>query len=797
MSNINEANKTLLNSLEKRGLLEMTKAYFRTNLIETLKKDDFYKTAPSGFNNINIESIKDQRSINILKLQYSLINDFLIRTKMTYTQNIFSNEIKSLLENNTPFTDTEIIRNLHLNTKQISNMRLNSKLNSTTSDLIKSTYLYHLINLHSNMNKIDSESQTLFPEDELKNKKKEINLEKELKKIDDKYNKLLNIEQVLPFNKSNEKKFLEYKEELDNKYKEDLKNEMERFKNIELNNMRTEENKKYVEKIEQIRQEYDNIYEKKYDEIKNMKKILDEKEKMLEKDLDKKTIENNELILSQLKKIRDDNDSRITQYLNEINKLTTEKNILEQTVEDLKEKFDIELQTQINKIKSNYAEQLNTEKNILKEESELQKKILINNYTTNKSLSENNNQNNIFNPLLLDKSKRKDSLEDKSGNIYLKNSNFNKKKLAEDFHNRRKRLEKIDEEQERLNNKMKYEFRDMINEPYSPIVYLNQDEIDQIKNNNDYINMNNLIQNEKKEIKSNKKNNMNNNININNNKEMKSPYRNNNKNNNQTSMEFNKNKYQNNNSILNNSKNIGLNNSIGMSNMGIPSANIFNNNNNNMNSTNKKSSGVIEENIDYENVSSSQKSKEQSNKRSGNFNPNNIGINNNNINNSNKKSIFPPINNNISYSIKEEINISPNKSKSKMGSSGKKNFDNNNFNNFNKSSRKNNNLDNKDDEEDDYGEGDFENNISSFNQTSDKKQIKFGSKIKNQNDNVEESYNDFDNTKGLINKGINFDGSSGFNNNLSKFNNNININNNKNNNNDESEIKEDIEYDYN
>ena len=784
MSDLNEANKTLLNSLEKRGLLEMTKAYFRTNLIETLKKDDFYKTAPSGFNNINIESIKDQNSINILKLQYSLINDFLIRTKMTYTQNIFSNEIKSLLENNTPFTDTEIIRNLHLNTKQISNIRLNSKLNSTTSDLIKSTYLYHLINLHSNMNKIDSEAQTLFPEDELKNKKTEINLEKELKKIDEKYNKLLNIEQVLPFNKSNEKKFLEYKEELDNKYKEDLKNEMERFKNIELNNMRMEENKKYVEKIEKIRQEYDNIYEKKYDEIKNMKKILDEKEKMLEKDLDKKTIENNELILSQLKKIRDDNDSRITQYLNEINKLTTEKNILEQTVEDLKEKFDVELQKQINKIKNNYTEQLNTEKNILKEESEREKKILINNYTNNKSLSDINNQNIIINPLLLEKNpKRRDSLEDKSGNIYLKSSNFNKKKLAEDFHNRRKRLEEIDEEQERLNNKMKYEFRDMINEPSSPIVYLNQEEIDQIKNNNDYINMN----------KNSKRNSMNNNIINNNNKEMKSPYRNNNKNNNQASMEFNKNKFQNNQSILNNSKNIGINNSIGMSNMGIPSANIFNNNN--LNNTNKKSSGVIEENIDYENVSSSQKSKEQSNKRSGNFNPNNIIINNN-INNSNKKSIFPPINNNISYSIKEEINISPDKNRSKMGSSSKKNFDNNNFNNFNKSSRKNNNLDNKDDEEDDYGEGDFENNISSFNQTSDKKQIKFG-KIKNQNDNVEESYNDFDNTKGLINKGVNLEGSSGFNNNLSKFNNNININNNKNNNNDESEIKEDIEYDYN
>ena len=791
MSDLNEANKTLLSSLEKRGLLEMTKAYFRTNLIETLKKDDFYKTAPSGFNNINIQSIKDQKSINILRLQYSLINDFLIRTKMTYTQNIFSNEIKSLLENNIPFTDTEIIRNLHLNTKQISNMRLNSNLNSTTIDLIKNTYLYHLINLHSNMNKIDSETQTLFPDEKQKGAKKEIDLEKELKKIDEKYNKMLDIEKVLPFNKSNEKKFLEYKEECDNKYKEDLKNEIERFKNIELSNMRMEENKKYIEKIEQIRQEYEIVYEKKYEEIKNMKKILDEKEKMIEKEQDKKSIENNELILSQLKKIREDNDLKVSQYINDINKLTNEKMILEQTIQDLKEKFDTELQTQISKIKNNYLEQLTTERNILKEESEREKKILINNYTNKSPYENSNNQNIIFNPILDKNSKRKDSIEEKNNNIYLKNSNFNKK-LAEDFHNRRKRLEEIDEEQERLNNKMKYEFKDMINDPSTPIVYLNQEEIDQIKNNNDYIN--NIIITDKKESKTNKKNNMDNWNNNINNKEIKSPYRNNKSNMNQNSM----NKFQNNNSILSNSKNIGINNSIGMSNMGIPSANIFNNN---INNTTKKSSGIIEENIENENISSSQKSKEQSNKRSGNFNPNNININNNNANSSNKKSIFPPINNNMSYSIKEEINISPNKSRSKMGSSDKKNFDNNNFSNFNKSSRKNNNMDNKDDEEDDYGDGDFENNISSFNQTSDKKQIKFG-KIKNQNDkveksnldnNVEESYNDFDNTKGLINKGINLEGSSGFNNNLSKFNNNININ--KNNNNDESEIKEDIEYD--
>ena len=769
MSEINEANKSLLSSLEKRGLLETTKAYFRTNLIESLNKDDFYKTAPLGFNNLNQKIIKDPKIISILRLQYSLINDFLIRTKMTYTQNILSNEIKSLLENNIPLTDSEIIRILNLNIKQISNSRLNSNLKSGPNDLIKNTYLYHLINLHSNLTKIDGEAQTLFFDDKNKKSNKAIDLEKELRKIDEKYNNIIDINKIVPFNKLNEKKFLEYKEECDNKYKEDLKSEMERFKNNEISQMRLDENKNYVKKIEKIREEYEQMYEKKNEEIQNMKKLLEEKEKMLEKEQDKKILENNEIIISQLKKIREDSEQRINQYINEIDKINNEKALLEQTIENMKEKFDLDLKSQISKIKNNYMEQLATEKSLLKEESEREKKIMINNYTNRvyrkESLEENKNNNANINI--------------NNNSIYLKNSNFSNKKLAEDFHNRRKRIEEIDEEQERI-NKMKYEFKDIINE-HVPIVLLNQEEIDQIKNNNEYIN--NALLNEKKENQRKKSANENWNNNINNTKEIKSPYRNNN-------------------SILNNNKNLVINNQIRSNNMGIPSANIFNNAN--LNNTNKKSSGVIEENLDFENISSSQKSKELSNKKSGNIVMNNINTSNFG---SNKKSIFPPINNNMSYSIKEEINISANKTKSRIGSSGKKNIENNNFIN-NKSSKKNN------EEDDEYGEGDFENNISSFNQASDKKQIKFG-KIKNQNekliniqekidksnvgnnkDEVEESYNDFDNTKGLINKGVNFEGSSGFyNNNMSKFNNNMNINNKKNN--DESEIKEDIEYDSN
>ena len=341
---------------------------------------------------------------------------------------------------------------------------------------------------------------------------------------------------------------MEFKEECENKYKEDLKSEMERFKNIELSNMRMEENKKYLEKIEKIREEYESTYEKKYEEIKNMKEILNEKEKMIEKEQGKKSLENNELIISQLRKIREDNDQRISQYINEINKLNNEKNILEQTIEDLKENYD----SQITKIKIDYMERLSTEKNILKEESEREKKILINNYT---------NKDNIIQNIVPNAQKRKNSFEDKNINsIYLKSSGMSKK-MAEDFQNRRKKIEEIDEEQERLNNKIKYEFKNIMND-HPPIVVLNYEEIEKIKNNNEY--MNNALIKDKNESQRKKSLNDNWNNNYINNKDIKRPKKN--SKNNQSPSEFNKNKYSINNNILNNNKNINVNNSIGNTN---------------------------------------------------------------------------------------------------------------------------------------------------------------------------------------------------------------------------------------
>ena len=410
MSDLNEAGQTLLSSLEKRGLLEMTKAYFRTSLLETLKQNnDFYNTAPSGFNinNINSIPIKDKHIIDMIRLQFSLINDFLIRTKLSYTQNIFINEIKNLLDSPTPFTDSELIHNLNLDVKQISSLRLNSNINTSPKDLIKSTYLYQLINKHCSLVKSEVSTQT-FETKEI-NVKKIIDLEKELKKIDDKYNKKLNMEEVMSYNKINEQKFLEYQKECDKRYEENLKNEIERFKNIELCNLRNDENKKYKDKIEEIRKEYQTDYDKKYEEIKKMKNDLKERENNLEKEYEKKMFDLNEIITENLKHLREDNLRNNKKYTDEINNLNNEKRNLENTIENLKDKHYNEMQAQLQKIKSDYQVQLESEKSILKEESERNQKILLNNYTKNNNeLSQLKKQlNNIQN---LDKNNPKKEL---------------------------------------------------------------------------------------------------------------------------------------------------------------------------------------------------------------------------------------------------------------------------------------------------------------------------------------------------------------------------------------------------
>ena len=89
---------------EKEGMSDLTKNFIRNALNERLMKKEEQKLRlnPSNFN------IDNQNLYTMFKLEYTLIEDFLIRTKLNFTRNIFNNEMKSILKPLIPLDDGEL-----------------------------------------------------------------------------------------------------------------------------------------------------------------------------------------------------------------------------------------------------------------------------------------------------------------------------------------------------------------------------------------------------------------------------------------------------------------------------------------------------------------------------------------------------------------------------------------------------------------------------------------------------------------------------------------------------------------
>ena len=246
-------NSELISSLDKKGVVDLTKDFIRNTLYEKLKNNKMinetkYKLTPSNYN------IDDKNLLTMVKLEYTLIEDFLIRTKLLYTHSIFNNEIKSIIKPLIPFDDGELMSLLGINYKELTSLRFNWNNSNDISSQIKSTYLYQLLNSHTKIMKIDNESQTYeLPINEKALYNPDIRVEVhnpsdiqiKLRNIEDKYNKKLKEETDILLV---DNRFNKYKKEIDKRYEEELKNEKERFKNNELSKMRMEENEKYSKK---------------------------------------------------------------------------------------------------------------------------------------------------------------------------------------------------------------------------------------------------------------------------------------------------------------------------------------------------------------------------------------------------------------------------------------------------------------------------------------------------------------------------------------------------------------------
>ena len=438
--------------------LNFTNNKLGNNLYDTMKSQHTNFTTFQNFNTMN--SLKDKNIYNIIKLQYTLVLDFLSKIDMSFTLNTFNNEIKTILNPNTPYKEEEISKIIDINPDTDFQNTLFNK------NPFLNTYLYHLIYSKSNLLKIEKEVQTMEEKKEenkndnnikinnffFSSKKTSIDgvtfmkdIDDKLKEIDKKYNNKIKNENLPKKNNITE----QYKRELEDKYKEDLKNEIERIKAVEIGKIIIEENQKYLEKIEAIRMEYENKYDLKNKELNQKEKEIKEKQNIL----DNKYEENRkELLENYQKKILDLNEkesnfkNKCIKELKDIKEKKISLDNKERELFILKKDYYKEMQKEVDKIKNEFKEILKKQIQKIKyeHEKELEKtKNKLRLYKINYDMNENKNNINseYFKEIYM--------LKDELANIKLNIEKDNKK-------NKNKGSILFDKDNEKNNNEFDY-----------------------------------------------------------------------------------------------------------------------------------------------------------------------------------------------------------------------------------------------------------------------------------------------------------------------------------------------------
>ena len=377
--------------------LDFKKNNFSNTFNGTFKNQKTNFTTFQNFNKTN--NLKSQNIYDVIKLQYSLVLDFLSKMNMTYTVKSLNEEIKSILYPTTSFSDEEISKLIDTN----SSSEFQDKFDKNpVVNSIKSTFLYHLIYTNSNLLKAEKEVQTMDENNKVENNpnikinnyfsSKSTNLDgitfihdidEKLKQIDDKFSqKLKNNSNLVPQDKSLDDRFSRYKKELEDKYKEELKNEITRIKTIEVSNVIIEENNKYLEKIEAIRNEYEKNYEIKNMDLTKREKELKEKQNKLEDKIEEERKELNEKYQKKLNDFHTEQSNFNTKVIKELKEIKEKKASLDQKEREL---F---------RLKKDYYKEMQKELDIIKEKFK-------------KAVKEHIEKMNIENELKLEKEKNK------------------------------------------------------------------------------------------------------------------------------------------------------------------------------------------------------------------------------------------------------------------------------------------------------------------------------------------------------------------------------------------------------
>ena len=282
MSNFND-NAQIANSLDKRGFLDLAKAYMRAEIYNHIKNN---KNNNNKLNNNIYNESKYKNYFLLLRLCYSIVNDFLEKLNLIKTKKVLNSEINNVLNTNEILSDEQINLNLNFKVNELddnNNLLIdNNSYWEIDSKKLTSSFLFNLIKYRTNILHSEKNIQIVEIEEfNLNESFLKINIEdsnflKNDKKIDEKYEKLKN-DLLMTNNKNNnnnnffDNRFILYKDECDKRYKENLENEIKLFKNSELSKIRIEENKKYNEQLEKIRSDFE-------EEISEEKLKLNKKE---------------------------------------------------------------------------------------------------------------------------------------------------------------------------------------------------------------------------------------------------------------------------------------------------------------------------------------------------------------------------------------------------------------------------------------------------------------------------------------------------------------------------------------
>ena len=345
--------------------LNFSKTLGNQNLFNTFKSQD---TNYSTFKKTN-KLTKDDSIYSNIKLQYTIVSNFLTKMNLNYTLKILNDEIKNILNPNTIYTLEEISQILYINNNE-DDMNYNYT-NNLFSETLNTTYLNYLINSKTNINKTNKGVQTILANennngDNLSAKNTFMDskidlyedINEKLNKIDEKYNKKISDTNAFSPQKNNfVSKFDRYKKELNEKYKEDMQNEIDRIKTMEVGKVIIEQNHKYLEKIEKIRKEYEEKYEIKNNELNQKIKVLKEKENKLQTEYVEKTKELISQYQQKLENLSKKEDAFNQKCIKEFNYLKEQKNALDKKDRELfilKKDYDKELQKEVNKIKDEF-----------------------------------------------------------------------------------------------------------------------------------------------------------------------------------------------------------------------------------------------------------------------------------------------------------------------------------------------------------------------------------------------------------------------------------------------------------